>query len=203
MNYSFTTKIGAMNPTSPAVRKNHLLRKISLVSIFTFVLGFAWSAGYAQQRIYDFKVTTLEGKTLKLSKFKGKKILVVNTTSVETNNPEYAELEALSKRYKDKLVVIGFLAVDFLKRPGTEDFSPRDRSEYKVSFPLCAQVSLSGPNIAPIYKWLTDVNYNHYRTTEIKWDLQKYLINENGELIAEFDPKIKVTDPRVIQAIEK
>ena len=159
---------------------------------------------YAQHSsIYDFKVSTLEGSPLKLSKFKGKKILVVNTTSVATDNPQYAELEALAEKYKDRLVVIGFLAVDFLKRPGTKDFSARPRSEYKVSFPLAAQVRLGGPNIAPIYKWLTDINYNHYKTTEIKWDFQKYLIDERGELVAEFDPKISVTDPKVIQAIEK
>ena len=193
-----------MNSFHPTPLRNHLPgRRLFTVALIVSIIC-AMLPAYAQPTsIYDFRVTTLGGGTLRLSKFKGKKILIVNTTSVATDNPQYAELQALSEKYKDKLVVIGFLAIDFLKRPGTEDFSPRDRSKYKVSFPLCAQVMLAGPNMAPIYKWLTDVNYNHYKNTEIKWDFQKYLINENGELIAEFDPKIRVTDPKVIEAIEK
>ena len=156
------------------------------------------------QSIYEFKVKALNGSTIDFSQFKGKKILIVNTTSLATNNPQYAELEALSRKYKDKLVVVGFLSIDFLKPPGgAKDFSPRDVSQYKVSFPLGAQVRLGGPDISPIYKWLTDMSYNHYKNTEIKWDFQKYLINESGELVAEFDPKVRVTDAQITGAIEK
>ena len=157
----------------------------------------------SQQSIYDFKVNALDGSIIDFSQFKGKKILIVNTTSLATNNPQYAELEALSKKYKGSLVVVGFLAVDFLKPPDVKDFSPRDRSEYKVTFPLASQVPLRGPSTCPVYRWLMGVKYNKYKSTEIKWDFQKYLINEKGDLVAEFDPKIRVTNPQVIQSIEK
>ena len=180
------------------------MRKHGVLAFFAAVtLSLQPFVIHAQQSIYDFKIPALGGGTIKFSKFRGKKILIVNTTSLDTENPQFAELEALSEKYKDKLVVVGFPARDFLKRPGEQDFSTRDVSEYKVTFPLTKQVRLGGPEIAPIYRWLTDVNYNHFKTTEIKWDFQKYLVNENGELVAEFDPNVRVTDTRIIQAIEK
>jgi len=180
--------------------------KFNVVLFFFFLPFLAFAKDPIPKSIYDFKVKALNGSTIDFAQFRGKKILIVNTTSMATDNPQYAQLEAVSKKYKDKLVVVGFLSVDYLKPPhahGKVDFSARDVSEYKVTFPLAAQVVVAGPNISPVYKWLTDVNYNKYKDTEIKWDFQKYLINENGELVAEFDPKIKVTDPGVIQEIEQ
>ena len=192
-------KIRSITPLRPVWIA--IIRLWILACVFVPAIVFAKEP--VPKSIYDFKVKALDGSTIDFSKFKGKKILIVNTTSVATDNVQYAELEALSKKYKDKLVVVGFLAVDFLKRPGTKDFSPRDVKEYKVTFRLGTQVRLHGPDTSPIYKWLTDINYNKYKTTEIKWDFQKYLIDESGTLIAEFDPNTHVTDPKVIQSIEK
>ena len=180
--------------------------RLNIVLLFLFLPFILSAKDPVPKSIYDFKVKALNGSTIDFSQFKGKKILIVNTTSMATNNPQYAQLEALSKKYKGKLIVVGFLSVDYLKPPHAREkpnFSARDVSEYKVTFPLAAQVMVAGPDISPVYKWLTDVKYNGYKNTEIKWDFQKYLINENGELVAEFDPKIKVSDPSVIQAIEK
>ena len=183
-------------------------RKYSTILAMLFLVGALMperthAKDDVPKNIYEIKAKGIDGKTIDFAKFKGKKILIVNTTSLATDNVQYAELEALYNKYKGKLVVVGFLSVDFLKPPGKRDFSPRDISEYKVTFPLGAQVILNGRDIAPIYKWLTDVSYNNYKNTEIKWDFQKYLINENGELVAEFDPKVRVTEAKVIEAIEK
>ena len=195
-------KFDTLNPNLMNKMKSQAV-VFALMAMTFFYFG-AYGQEHVPKSIYDFRVDALNGGTIDFSKFKGKKILIVNTTTIATDNPQYAELESLSKKYKDNLVVVGFLAIDFLKIPGGKrDFSPRDASEYKVTFPLAAQVRLSGRDIAPIYKWLTDVNYNKFKSTEIKWDFQKYLVNENGELVAEFDPNTRVTDPKVIQAIEK
>ena len=213
--------INIMNTKSTLTREKSMLtgRGVALIFVCCLLVGLlaaphvmaqksraqdaAASNDLSQQSIYDFKVSALDGSIIDFSQFRGKKILIVNTTSLAANHPQYAELEALQQKYKDRLVVVGFLAVDFFKTPDTKDFSPRDRGEYKVTFPLTTQVRLRGPSICPVYRWLTDVKYNKYKSTEIKYDFQKYLINEKGELVAEFDPKIRVTNSQVIQAIEK
>ncbi len=156
--------------------------------------------------IYDFKVKALNGGTIDFSEFKGKKILIVNTTALNYSNPQYAELEALSQKYKGKLVVIGCPIADFATPPGSrKDVSHLDPANYKVTFPLSSVVSVRGKEDkkAPVYQWLTEAKYNNYKDTEVKWDFQKYLINEKGELVAEFDPKVRVTNSRVISAIER
>ena len=180
--------------------------KFSIAFLFLFLPFMAPAITRIPKTIYEFKVKTLEGKTIDFAKFKGKKILVVNTTAIDHSNMQYAELETLSKKYKDKLVVVGFLIQDFATPPGSKrDVSHLDPKNYKVTFPLAAltQVKGSGDDKAPIYQWLTEAKYNKLKDTEIKWDFQKYLINEKGELVAEFDPKIRVTNQAIIDAIEK
>ncbi len=178
--------------------------KAAIVSLFLLLPFLSPAKDHVSKSIYDFKVQALDGKTIDFAQFKGKKILIVNTTSIATNNPQYAELEALSKKYKDNLVIVGFLAVDFATPPGSKkDVSNLNPKNYNVTFPLASIVAVKGDDRAPIYKWLTDIQYNKLKDTEIKWDFQKYLIDETGNLVAEFDPKVRVTNPKIIEAIEK
>lgn len=161
------------------------------------------SASYPTS-IYDYKVTGLNGETIDFAQFKGKKILIVNTTSVAGNNPQFAHLESMHKKYKDKLVIIGFPDDDFGEHPASGDVVEYYKKvHYNVSFIMAAKVGVKGANRAPIYVWLTEKKYNHFKDSEIKWDFQKYLINENGDLVAEFDPKIRATSDNVISAIEQ
>jgi glutathione peroxidase len=153
--------------------------------------------------IYDFKVDALKGGTIDFAQFKGKKILIVNTTSRDDSNREYAQLEAMYQKYKDKLVIIGFLIDDFATAPGSKKDPVTLEKNYNVSFPLASKVLIKGDNRALIYKWLTDKKYNKLKDSEVKWDFQKYLINEKGELIADFEPKIKCDNPLLIEAVEK
>jgi glutathione peroxidase len=155
--------------------------------------------------IYDFKVVSLEGKTIDLSKYKGKKILIVNTASKCGNTPQYATLEKIYNKYKDKMVIIGFPANNFgAQEPGTnEDIAAFCSKNYSVSFPMAAKISVKGDDIAPIYQWLTQKKYNGYMDSEVKWNFQKYLIDEQGELVAVFDPKTQPESPEIIAAIEK
>jgi len=178
--------------------------KLRLALLFLMLPFMAMAKGHVPKSIYDFKVAAHDGSTIDFSQFKGKKILIVNTTAYTPNNPQYAELEALSKKYAGKLVIIGMLTRDFATPPDVKrNANTIPGQHYDVTFPLSAFVMTRGDDCAPIYTWLTEKNYNLYQDTEVKWDFQKYLVNEQGQLVAEFDPKVRVTDPKVIAAIEQ
>jgi len=153
--------------------------------------------------IYDFKVTSLDGGEIDFSAFRGKKILIVNTASKCGHTPQYKELEEIYQQYKDKLVVVGFPANDFMSQePGSnEEIAAFCEKNYGVTFPMAAKISVKGRKMAPIYRWLTNKDYNGVQSSSVKWNFQKYLISETGTLIAVFEPKIKPTDPEIIAAI--
>jgi glutathione peroxidase len=144
------------------------------------------------ESIYKFKVEGLEGNTIDFSEFKGKKILVVNTASKCGFTPQYESLEKLYSQYSDKLVVVGFPANNFGgQEPGTnEEIKEFCTKNYGVTFPMAAKVSVKGEDIAPIFKWLTDKSENGVMDSEIKWNFTKFLLDENGVLIAKFDSDV-------------
>ncbi len=145
------------------------------------------------ENIHGFSITTLEGETIDLSTYKGKKILIVNTASKCGFTPQYKELEELYQIHKDKLVVIGFPANNFMNQePGTNDeiaeFCERN---YGVSFPMSEKISVKGKDMAPIYQWLTKKEYNHVKNSKVTWNFNKYLIDENGQLLEAFGSRTK------------
>jgi glutathione peroxidase len=144
------------------------------------------------QSIYDFKVDALTGGTIDLAAYKGKKILIVNTASECGYTPQYKELEALYEKYKDKLVIIGFPANNFGgQEPGTNtEIKAFCEKNYGVTFPMAAKISVKGDDMAPIYQWLTQKSQNSVLDAEIKWNFNKFLINENGKLVAYFESKV-------------
>lgn len=152
--------------------------------------------------IYDFKVTALNGGTIDLANYKGKKIMIVNTPEEADFNQQYKQLEALYEQHKDKLVIIGFITNDFQIEPGSSKHPNREK-HYPVTFPLAAKVMVRGDNMAPIYQWLTQKQYNHFEDTEIKWDFQKFLIDENGVLVADYDPQLKANSAEIARGVDK
>ena len=154
--------------------------------------------------IYDFKITALDGSTIDFSDFRGKKILIVNTASKCGFTPQYEALERLSNQYKDKLVVIGFPANNFLfQEPGSnEHIATFCKENYGVTFPVAAKISVKGRKMAPIYHWLTEKKYNGRMDSKVTWNFQKYLIDEQGNLVAMFPPKTAPDSREVIEAIE-
>lgn len=143
--------------------------------------------------IYGFKVKGLDGSTIDFASFRGKKILVVNTASECGYTPQYADLEALFEKYKDKLVVVGFPANNFgAQEPGSnEEISQFCKKNYGVSFPMAAKISVKGDDIAPIYQWLTQKKQNGVLDAEVKWNFNKFLIDENGHLLQYFESSVK------------
>lgn len=175
------------------------------IFLFKFLFFFPPKADKVPASIYDFKVTALDGTTIDFAKFKGKKIMIVNTASQCGNTPQYADLEAMYKKYGGKLVIVGFPANNFgAQEPGTnKEISEFCTKNYGVSFPMAAKISVKGDDMAPIYHWLTEKKYNGLKDSEVKWNFQKYLINERGQLVEVFEPRNKVTSPEIIAAVEK
>jgi glutathione peroxidase len=155
--------------------------------------------------IYDFKVKALDESVINFASFKGKKILIVNTASKCGYTPQYKNLEALHQRYKDQLVIVGFPANNFLwQEPGDNaTIAEFCQKNYGVSFVMAAKISVKGNDMAPIYQWLTQKKYNHNSNSSVKWNFQKYLIDEKGNLIQMFSSGVDPLDAAIIQAIEK
>ena len=157
------------------------------------------------ETIYGFKETALDGSIIDFSVFKGKKILIVNTASKCGFTPQYEALEKIYEQYKGKLVIIGFPANNFLfQEPrSNEKIAEFCQRNYGVTFPIAAKISVKGRNMAPIYQWLTQKKYNGLQDSKVKWNFQKYLINEKGELTDIFSPSTPPDASEVIAAIEK
>lgn len=159
----------------------------------------------APKSIYDYTVPALQKGTIDFSKYKGRKILIVNVASECGNTPQYKELQNIYNKYKGKLVIVGFPANDFGgQEPGSpEQIAEFCKKEYAVTFPMAAKITTKGPQTAPIYQWLTQKKLNGVKDSEVKWNFQKYLIDEKGNLVEVFAPKTKPDAPEVIAAIEK
>ena len=155
--------------------------------------------------IYDFKVTSLDGGTIDFSKYKGKKILIVNTASQCGNTPQYAELEQLYKTHSNQLVIVGFPANNFGgQEPGSNsEIQSFCTKNYGVTFPLAEKVSVKGDDIHPLFKYLTAEAKKLGEDDPIKWNFTKFLIDENGKLVKVFHNKVLPMSDEVISAIDK
>lgn len=170
-----------------------------------FILSIAFSFSALSQSIYDYKVKTLSGETLDFSSLKGKKIMIVNTASKCGYTSQYEQLEAIYKKYKSKgFVVIGFPSNDFMKQePGTnEEIAEFCQKNYGVTFPMMDKISVKGKEIAPIYSFLTTKSMNKLEDNEVKWNFQKYLINEKGQLVRVVKSGVSPNDESIINWIE-
>ena len=160
---------------------------------------------FAQKSFYDFKVTDINGKTFDLSKLKGKKVLVVNTASKCGLTPQYEALEELYKKYGGpRFTIIGFPANNFLSQePGSNDeIKEFCTKNYGVTFPMMAKISVKGNDIAPVYQWLTQKGKNGVMDSDVAWNFQKYMIDENGRLVNYASPKTLPDDPKIVKWIE-
>ena len=139
---------------------------------------------FTANSVYDFKLKTIDGADFNLAKYTGKKVLIVNTASKCGYTPQYAELQKLADKYKDKLVVVGFPANNFGgQEPGANtEIKSFCQKNYGVTFPLSTKISVKGDDIDPLFKYLTSAPNPDF-TGEIKWNFEKFLIDENGKLI--------------------
>jgi len=157
--------------------------------------------------IYSVRIIPNSGAdTLLLDKYKGKKILIVNTASNCGYTAQYDELEKLYKKYQDRMVIIGFPSNDFMGQEPKDDKTIAQfcKINYGVTFPLMKKSSVLKGNLQnEIYKWLTDSSKNGWCNQQPTWNFSKYLINEQGVLTHFFKQTISPLDKRVTDAIEK
>ena len=154
------------------------------------------------ETVYPFSVKDITGKTIDLRQYKGRKILFVNVASECGYTKQYEALQALSEQYKKTLVVIGVPANNFGgQEPGTnEEIKAFCSKTYQVTFPLTSKVSVKGDDIDPLFSWLT-AQANPDFTGDIKWNFEKFLVDENGKLIRRFRSKVKPLDEELIKAL--
>ena len=143
--------------------------------------------------IYDFKVTGIDGQAIDFSKFKGKKVLIVNTASKCGLTPQYAELQQLQEKYKNTLVIVGFPANNFgQQEPGSNaEIQEFCQKNYGVTFPITEKISVKGDDIHPMFKYLVSEAGKLGFDDPIKWNFTKFLVDENGKLITVFASKVK------------
>ena len=152
---------------------------------------------------YDFVVKDIDGKKVKLGKYKGQVLLVVNVASKCGNTPQYAGLESLYTKYKDKkFAILGFPANDFREQePGTDkEIKAFCTDTYGVTFPMFSKIHVKGPETAPLYKWLLS---NADRHDDVEWNFAKFLVDRKGKVVGRFAPGLKPDDEGLTKAIEK
>jgi len=146
--------------------------------------------------VYDYTIKTIDGKQIKLSKFKGKKILIVNTASKCGFTPQYEDLEKLHQKYGKEIVLIGFPAGNFGGQELATNAQIQEfcKKNFGVTFLLSEKVSVKGEDINPLFKFLTTAQNPDF-TGDIKWNFEKFLINEKGELVHRYRSAVKPLDP--------
>jgi glutathione peroxidase len=141
-----------------------------------------------EHSIYDIKINSLQGKPIHLLDFKNKYILFVNVASKCGFTPQYKELQKLHDTYKNKLVVIGLPCNQFGGQEPGSAFEIQEFCEvnYGVNFLITEKIDVKGNAQHPLYKWLTDKSLNGFRSSSVKWNFQKYLVNPKGNLVDYF-----------------
>jgi glutathione peroxidase len=155
--------------------------------------------------VLNFKMNSLDGQPVDLSKYQGKVILMVNVASKCGYTPQYKGLEALHEKYgKEGFVVLGFPANNFLSQePGTnEQISEFCQSKYGVKFDMFSKVSVKGDDQCPLYQFLTSKETNPKFGGPVKWNFEKFLINSKGEIVNRFRSPVKPESPEMTKAIE-
>jgi glutathione peroxidase len=161
---------------------------------------------FGASSVYDFTLNSIDGKPAPLAEYKGKVLLIVNVASRCGFTPQYAALEALFEKYKDRdLVVLGFPANNFGgQEPGTnQEIKSFCTRTYHVSFPMYSKISVQGSDQAPLYRYLTDRSLNPSTGGEIQWNFTKFLVDRTGNIAARFEPDVAPDSREVVDAIER
>jgi len=156
----------------------------------------------SKQSIHDFKMKTIDGQTKALSDYRGKILMVVNVASFCGYSPQYKDLEAVYRKYKDKgFTILAFPANNFGEQEPGSDLEIKSfcSTTYDVTFELFSKISVRGDDQHPLYRYITN---DSPFPGDVKWNFQKYLVDGNGTFVAMFPSRTKPTDPAVLERIE-
>jgi glutathione peroxidase len=180
------------------------LFQTSLPLILMFGLFSFSSAAQGQvPDLLDVKINSLEGEPINLSEFKGKKILFVNVASKCGYTPQYTDLQKLHEKHGDKLVIIGTPCNQFgFQEPGSaEDIQNFCERNYGVEFLITEKIDVKGGGQHPLYQWLTQKANNGVEDSKVKWNFNKYLVDENGNYIAKYGSSVKPFDEQIVSKL--
>lgn len=178
---------------------------LSFAVVVLLVIVTMAFVGSNLKTLYDFKAKTIDGKDFDFNTLRGKKVMIVNTASKCGFTPQYEKLELLYKSYKDKnFTIVGFPSNDFgQQEPGTNaeimDFCTKN---YGVSFQMMEKITVKGESIHPLYKWLTTKEQNGLSDEEVKWNFQKFLIDEKGNLVKVIGHRESPNSEEIVKWIE-
>ncbi len=205
----FPKGLVALNKTqfpivSLQIKISMMMRKLSVLLIGILLLIF--SGTMAQEAFYDFEVEAIDGSEFNFEQLRGKKVLIVNTASKCGFTNQYEGLQELYEKFAgEDFTLIGFPANNFKNQePGTEEeIMEFCRINYGVTFPMMSKISVKGDDMHPLYEWLTSKELNGVMEAEVKWNFHKFLIDENGHLVANFGSRVKPMDDKIVGLIKK
>lgn len=189
--------------------KKSLLVIMSIASLIAIGISSCGKEAPAPKpSVYDFKIrniTTSPIQPVDLSQYKGKVMLIVNTATECGYTPQYSKLQDLYIKYNAKgLEILAFPSNSFNQEPRPEEEIVKFcQDNFRVSFPMFIKIEVKGPEIHPLYKYLTDAATDPKFAGEVKWNFEKFLVSKTGEVIGRFDSKTEPDDPSVISAIEQ
>ncbi len=177
------------------------MKNITLIIMALFI----FTTSNAQESIYDIAINDISGNPIDLIEFKGKHILFVNVASECGFTPQYTGLEELHKQYKEGLVVIGLPCNQFGgQESGTEkEIQQFCSKNFGVSFLLTEKIEVKGEGIHLLYKWLTDKKINGKSSSSVKWNFQKYIVDEKGEFVNYFYSTTKPMSSKITSILKQ
>lgn len=179
--------------------------KTVLALLVVFGLANHVSAADPPKSVHEFKMKSLEGKEVDLSKYKGKVLVIVNVASQCGATPQYAQLQEIFEKYGPQGVeVLGFPCNQFGKQePGTaKEIREFCSSNYDVTFDMFAKIDVNGENSDHLYKFLTSKEATPEDAGPVKWNFEKFLVGKDGKVVSRFRTKIRPDDPKVLSALE-
>ncbi len=177
----------------------------SLLNSFGLLNGQNNFPELKESSVYDFTMKTIQGKDKAIADYRGKVIIIVNVASKCGLTPQYKELEEVYKKYKDQgVVILGFPANEFLSQePGdNKQIAEFCQLNYGVSFDMFSKIVVKGPEMHPFYQFLTQKKYNKLEDADIKWNFQKFVVDETGKIVKVVSPRDHINSAENISFIE-
>ena len=180
-------------------------------SIVILLSGFSYkriaknnNSTVSSSNFYDLKAVTIDGQEISFEKFKGKKVLIVNVASKCGYTYQYEGLQKLHELYGNKVAILGFPANDFLfqERGSNEEIAEFCETNYGVTFQMFEKITTKGKKQSPVYHWLSNKELNGWNDQKPSWNFCKYLIDEDGKLVAFFDSKVKPLSEEIVSLIK-
>lgn len=179
-----------------------MLKSVCVLACFLLLTNLV----FAQKTLHDFSARTITGEILNFSTLKGKKVLIVNTATECSLTPQFRKMQELYEEYGgDDFEVIAFPSNDFgSQEPGTnQQINDFCINKYNVSFILMEKISIKGDDMHPVYKWLTSSEENGTLDAKVIWNFQKFLVDENGQVVESLSPITGVQNRRIMEWLQE